>query len=487
MISIEAFPIHIISNLPDDKAEVSSPSSKGRVASFAGVFTSSTSVKPSHQPESREMKEIGGFEKDKIGSAQALSEQSAAENLVGVSENLIPHSNAQFQMLSESSQESLSQNHILFAQNTGIYLEKNIPSPLIDSLSQLGLTHEEIDSFTGAKDLGYLKELLLKLGLNLSEAEQFVRGNPNALKGEEEIFIFNKLINALEQKGILPRQSGGIGEMLAGLKMELLQADRLLVVEGQPQHGIKELLLQLGVHPKDIDKLAALWDHSDKKMSIKQLVTLYFQADDGKELSHLSGKDESSTSSNSKSQNSQGLVDLSGRGQNDINSIVSREIEGGKAQIDFEQVMSKMETKESTAQKVMEQIVKGAKIQVEGGQTRAKISLQPPTLGKLDMYIITKGNQVRATFFTETPQVKEIIESNLPQLRQSFLQQGLKVEHFNVFVGYQPSGNQTEQRSLFDSIKSHRLEREGLDGGDSLTIEKTIKKAMGNHIVDLFV
>jgi len=103
------------------------------------------------------------------------------------------------------------------------------------------------------------------------------------------------------------------------------------------------------------------------------------------------------------------------------------------------------------------------------------------------MYIITKGNQVRATFFTETPQVKEIIESNLPQLRQSFLQQGLKVEHFNVFVGYQPSGNQTEQRSLFDSIKSHRLEREGLDGGDSLTIEKTIKKAMGNHIVDLFV
>jgi len=543
VISIEAFPIHIISNLPDNKAEASPPSGKREDISFAGVFTGLTSMKSSHQSTSRERKAIEGFEKGKWGSVQVLDDQSPAANLMGVSEKLMSHPKAQSQMISEGSSGNPSQNHSLFTQKAGIYLMKDISSSINEVLSQLGLTQKEIDSLIAAKDFGHLKELLLKMGLNLNEAEQFASGNTSALKGEEGLSLFNNLMNALEQKGIPPSQAREISRMLVGLKMELLQIDRPVVAKEPSQYGIKELLLQLGVHPEEADKmikqgeipidrlskilvklgispeevhrlfeaeelpfhnlktflikiginpqeadkLAELWNHSGKKMSIKQLVALYFQESDGKELSHLSQKGGSSASNDGKPQNSQGQVDLSSRGQADTNSIVNREVEGGKAQVDFEQVMSKMVPRESTAQKVMEQIVKGAKIQVESGQTRAKISLHPPALGKVQMYIITKENQVRVNFFAETPQVKEIIENNLPQLRQSLLQQGLKVEHFNVFVGHHPSGNQAERHNFFDSVKSHHLERKGMDGEDSLTMEKTVKRAIGNCMVDIFV
>ena len=166
---------------------------------------------------------------------------------------------------------------------------------------------------------------------------------------------------------------------------------------------------------------------------------------------------------------------------------MGREVGKEKAQVDFEQVLSRVGSRESTAQKVIEQIVNGAKVQVESGQTKAKISLHPPSLGKIQLDIITKGDQVKVTFFAETSQVKEIIESNLSQLRQNFLQQGLKVEHFNVFVDYHTSGNQAEQHTAFSTVKNHRLMREGLDGENYLIAENTRQWILGNHMVDLFV
>ena len=90
-------------------------------------------------------------------------------------------------------------------------------------------------------------------------------------------------------------------------------------------------------------------------------------------------------------------------------------------------------------------------------------------------------------FFTETPQVKEIIENNLPQLRESFFQQGLKVEHFSVFVGNHPSGSQAEQQNDFNAIKTSQSVGKGQDGDDTPPLEGLKRLVLGNHRVDLFV
>ncbi|MCK5257245.1 MAG: flagellar hook-length control protein FliK, partial [Deltaproteobacteria bacterium] len=453
-----------------------------------------------------------------------------------VSGQSVPDTDPQPQSQNDSGalQETLSQNLGSYVQEGGINGNKDV---LKDILSQLGFTQEEISSFFDAKDLSQLKELLLKLGLNASEAEHFMESNSHSLKDEEGLFL-SKLVNALEQKGLSPDQAREMGKMITELNLELRQVDRPLAVEGQPRYAIKDLLLQLGIHPEDgkipadrlneillkmgmspeeVDKLAETGklpvqdlkaflikmginpeaaaglvdtgEHPGKEMSIRELLVLLrdLQNLSGGGAAHLVEKEGVSSGSDSTPHSGQGEVDLNGRGLMDVNSIVSGEIEGGKSQVDFEQVMSKTELREATSQKVMEQVVKVAKVQVVNGQARAKISLHPPTLGKLQMHIITEGNQVKATFFAETAQAKEIIENNLPQLRQSFLQQGLKVENFNVFVGYHPNENQTEKHGFFNSGTAHNLGEGGPEGEDILAVEEMKGSAMGNHTVDLFI
>ena len=570
MISIESFPIDIISNLPGDNPKGFTPSSKSRDSSFAGTFTRLTSDKPSGWSKSKRHEGALGIEKGEQGPREVLDDLSPEANLVGVSGQLVPDTNPQPQSQNDSGalQGTLSQNLGSCAQEGGINGNKDV---LVDILSQLGFTQEEISSFFGAKDLSQLKELLLKLGLNASEAEHFMESNSHSLKDEEGLFL-SKLVNALEQKGLSPDQAREMGKMIAEINLELRQVDRPLAVEGQPRYAIKDLLLQLGIHPEgvdkmieegeipldrlseillklgmnseevdkmikeggisldrlseillklgmsteeiykllerekieinnlkaflvkmgvdpaEVDKLVGMAKHSDKKMFVEALMGLLnknVQNLSEEETSYLSEKKEPSLGNNGKSPHSQEQVNLQGRGHTDSGIIVSTE--GGKSKVDFEQVMSKTELREATSQKVMEQVVKVAKVQVVDGQARARISLHPPMLGKLQMHIITEGNQVKATFFAETAQVKEIIENNLPQLRQSFLQQGLKVENFNVFVGNHPHGNQAEKQGFFNSGTAHNLGEEGPEGEDILAVERMKSSAMGNHTIDLFI
>ena len=479
------------------------------------------------------------FEKSKRDSLQPSADQTPAANLVGV---MITHPEVkhQSQNNSECFPNGLGQSYIN-TQNVLQNMEKDTAPSLKDVLLQLGFAQEDVNSFTKAKGTDQIKEILLKLGLDLSEVEDFIGMKPGVLESEKEAFL-DKLRDALQQKGLSAGQAREIGEMLTKLKMEYVHVDRLAAVKNQPQDGIRDLLLQLGmnpgevdkiveggripvnelikvlsklgmglgetnktaegekvlhdtlrslllqlgINPDDADKMLELGKRSGEEIFLKDL-NAKIQNSQDKGIACLSEKDTISTRTSSKAQNGEVHIDLNDRGQVDINSIAGREVEGEKTRVDFKQMMSKIESRESTAQKVMGQIVKGAKVQVESGQTKAKISLHPPSLGKLNLHIITKEDQVRVTFFAETTQVKEIIENNLHQLRQSFLQQGLKVEHFNVFVGNHPSGNQAEQHNSFNSVKDHRLENEGLDGGNSVALENAKRWTSGNHTVDLFV
>jgi hypothetical protein len=532
VISIEAFPVNIISNLPDDILKASTSSDRRGDESFTDVFSSLPSRRSCESLKYGDRERIKVFEKSKRDSLQPSADQTPAANLVGV-RITHPEVKHQSQNNSECFPNGLGQSQIN-TQNVIQNVEKDTAPSLKDVLLQLGFAQEDVNSFTSAKGTDQIKELLLKLGLDLSEAEDFTGMKPGILESEKEAF-HNKLMDVLQQKGLSAGQAREIGEMLTKLKMECVQVDRLAAVKNQPQDGIRDLLLQLGINPEegevpldklskiflgsgmnaeglhdmvkagkmpihdlkafllriginpeDVDKILELGKRSGEEVFLRDL-NAKIQNSQDKGIASLSEKDTISTHTGSKAQNGEVHIDLNDRGQVDINSIAGRGIEGEKARVDFEQMMSKIESRESTAQKVMGQIVKGAKVQVESGQTEAKISLHPPSLGKLNLHIITKDDQVRVTFFAETTHVKEIIENNLHQLRQSFLQQGLKVEHFNVFVGNHPDGNQTEQHSSSNSVKDHRLENEGLDGENSVALGNAKRWSSGNYTVDLFV
>jgi flagellar hook-length control protein FliK len=62
------------------------------------------------------------------------------------------------------------------------------------------------------------------------------------------------------------------------------------------------------------------------------------------------------------------------------------------------------------------------------------------------MNIITSGDGVRTVIIAENQAVKQAIESNLSQLRDSMLSQGLKLDGFSVFVGGDDSNPEFSQQ-----------------------------------------
>jgi len=118
--------------------------------------------------------------------------------------------------------------------------------------------------------------------------------------------------------------------------------------------------------------------------------------------------------------------------------------------------------------RVIDQIINRLSIRSNGSQSEVKIQLDPPSLGRVRMNIITSGDGVRTVIIAENQAVKQVIESNLSQLRDSMLSQGLKLDGFSVFVGgdSNPEFSQQQDHSGqpdtndFDDINPKGLEIE---------------------------
>ncbi|MFC1692522.1 flagellar hook-length control protein FliK [Candidatus Latescibacterota bacterium] len=85
---------------------------------------------------------------------------------------------------------------------------------------------------------------------------------------------------------------------------------------------------------------------------------------------------------------------------------------------------------------VIDRIVRHAAIMLGRGQSSAVIKLEPPSLGRLKLEIVTEQSKVTGKIVVETHEVKEIIEHNIHELRENLAKNGLKVESFDVQVGH---------------------------------------------------
>ncbi len=97
-------------------------------------------------------------------------------------------------------------------------------------------------------------------------------------------------------------------------------------------------------------------------------------------------------------------------------------------------------------QDIFRQIAEGSKISVaDKTKSEAIINLKPPNLGKILMEISVDKNIVTARITTQNTDVKNIIESNINQLKDSLNQQGMHVDSFMVSVdngGFWGDGHQ---------------------------------------------
>jgi len=115
---------------------------------------------------------------------------------------------------------------------------------------------------------------------------------------------------------------------------------------------------------------------------------------------------------------------------NAVSESAAKVVEGAKS-VSAETLSAKG----TTEARVINQIINKVSLRNNGSQSEIKIRLDPPSLGTIRMNVTTAGDSVRTVIIAESHAVKQIIENNLIQLRDSMQGQGLKVDSFTVLVG----------------------------------------------------
>lgn len=139
------------------------------------------------------------------------------------------------------------------------------------------------------------------------------------------------------------------------------------------------------------------------------------------------------TAANNSLKNTQGVkapTEVKVQSVNAVSEAAGRTVEGAKS-ISAETLSAKG----TTEARVINQIINKVSLRTNASQSEVKIRLDPPSLGTLRMNVTTAGDSVRTVIIAENHTVKQIIENNLLQLKDSMQNQGLKVDSFTVMVG----------------------------------------------------
>ncbi|MFH1139691.1 MAG: flagellar hook-length control protein FliK [Pseudomonadota bacterium] len=81
---------------------------------------------------------------------------------------------------------------------------------------------------------------------------------------------------------------------------------------------------------------------------------------------------------------------------------------------------------------IIRQIADRMAYQVRNSQHRLQLQLTPANLGKIDLDLVMKDDQLRASIVAESPAVKQVLEDQVERLRESLAQQGVKLESIEI-------------------------------------------------------
>lgn len=105
------------------------------------------------------------------------------------------------------------------------------------------------------------------------------------------------------------------------------------------------------------------------------------------------------------------------------------------------------------AKDIINQIEGKIKVDIKGEVSEIKMLLKPDNLGEVTLKLLTENGIVTAKFLADNQKVKEIIEANLNDLKDSLSQQGINVSELSVSVGQYDSQSQM-QNFLKEQAKS---------------------------------
>lgn len=100
----------------------------------------------------------------------------------------------------------------------------------------------------------------------------------------------------------------------------------------------------------------------------------------------------------------------------------------------FEETVEDVQAPEAVMNRIVEQIVRQVRIRVLPETTSMEMQLTPAALGRVNLQVSMTGGVSTASMTVETQAAKEALESQMIQLKEAFVEQGLKVDAVEVTV-----------------------------------------------------
>jgi len=124
------------------------------------------------------------------------------------------------------------------------------------------------------------------------------------------------------------------------------------------------------------------------------------------------------------------------------------------------------------AAKLVKDIADQVSLLAGQGKSDFHIQLRPESLGRLNVHLSMDDAGVTVRMHADSAQAKAVIESNLGQLKQSFQDQGIRVDRFVVQVSQgqlsQDSQHPRRSRGWVDDVRTNRSDRGGDDFAEAL-------------------
>lgn len=108
---------------------------------------------------------------------------------------------------------------------------------------------------------------------------------------------------------------------------------------------------------------------------------------------------------------------------------------------------------------LIRQVTEFTKVTVREAQTTMEMQLNPEHLGKIYIEVTTKEGNVSAHIMTQNELVKEALESQMAELKQSMNQAGVKVDAVEVTVGSHEFEKNLEQNAKQDERQAEEQEK----------------------------
>lgn len=143
---------------------------------------------------------------------------------------------------------------------------------------------------------------------------------------------------------------------------------------------------------------------------------------------------------------------------------------------------------EATSKSITDQVINQIKVTMKNDVTSLQMQLYPEHLGKVSVQVVAKNGVLTAQIAAENETAKMALESQLALLKESFEQQGLKVESVEVMVASKGFDQNTESGSDASSEGQNSGKRgkrnlfEHLEETDATDGENDLKEALGNTV-----